>query len=101
MYLEYIEQQIIIYGGIIILVFRLIGNCINILMFTSIRTYRQESCMLYFLKASISDLICLLILLNLRVLSIDSNIDPNHTSLIRCKIRLFCIPTFSQTVLII
>ena len=98
MSLPYISQQITIYSGAIILFLGIIGNCLNILIFTSVRTYRQNSCVLYFLNSSIFNFIYISINLSTRILSIGFGIDPTRTSLIWCKIRSFCIPTFSQII---
>jgi len=93
-----ISRQITIYGGTILFIFGLIGNFLNIVIFTSVRTYRQNSCVLYFLNSSIFNFIYISINLSTRILSIGFGIDPTRTSLIWCKIRSFCIPTFAQII---
>jgi len=99
MSLIYIGQEITIYGGAIIFVFGLIGNLLNILIFTSVRTYRQNPSVLYFINSSIFSFLYIFINLPFRILSSGFNIDPLRTSVIGCKIRAFYFITTSLIIL--
>ncbi|CAF0870027.1 unnamed protein product [Adineta steineri] len=91
--LIYLGQQFTIYGSLVFLLMGVFGNSMNILVFSSVRTYRTNPCSFYFLVGSIFDNLYLLINLTTRLVSTISGVDSTTTSLIWCKIRQFCIVT--------
>ncbi|CAF4053539.1 unnamed protein product, partial [Adineta steineri] len=93
MSLIYLGQQFTIYGSLVFLLMGVFGNSMNILVFSSVRTYRTNPCSFYFLIGSIFDNLYLLINLTTRLVSTISGVDSTSTSLIWCKIRQFCIVT--------
>ncbi|CAF0830148.1 unnamed protein product [Adineta steineri] len=93
MSLIYLGQQFTIYGSLVFLLMGVFGNSMNILVFSSVRTYRTNPCSFYFLIGSIFDNLYLLINLTTRLVSTISGVDSTTTSLIWCKIRQFCIVT--------
>jgi hypothetical protein len=89
MSLIYIGQQITIYGGYFFLLAGLVGNGVNVFVFSSVRTYRTTSCTFYFLVCSIDNIIYIMINLIYRIVTIGYGIDLTHTSIIWCKVRHF------------
>ena len=89
MSLPYIGQQITIYVGFFFLIVGVVGNVINILVFSSVRAYRTTPCTFYFLCASIYNIIYLSINLTSRIAISGFGIDLTRTSTSWCKIRLF------------
>jgi hypothetical protein len=87
MSLLYISQQYTIYGGLFLLVTGIIGNGINILVFSTVRTYRRTPCTFYFLINSINSIIFLAINLISRIVSSGFGVDLTQTSLAWCKAR--------------
>jgi len=95
MSLSYIGEQITIYGGLFILIMGVVGNGINILVFSSVPNYRRTPCTFYFLIASIFSIAYLTINLTSRIVSDGFGNDLTRTSTSWCKIREFCIVTLS------
>ena len=89
--LLYISQQCTIYIGYILLFFGVIGNGINIFIFSSVKNYRRTPCTFYFLVQSISNILFLLINLTSRIVSSGYGIDLTRTSVLWCKSRNFLI----------
>jgi hypothetical protein len=89
MSLLYIGQQFTIYGGFSLLVAGIVGNGMNIWIFSSVRTYRGTPCSFYFLVASVDNILYLLINLTTRILSGGYGIDFTTTSTVWCKTRSF------------
>lgn len=54
--LELVTDQIIIYGGIFVLIFGTIGNALNIIVFLSLQTFRRNPCAFCLLVLSISEI---------------------------------------------
>ncbi|CAF1301367.1 unnamed protein product [Adineta ricciae] len=82
-------QKLSLYGGIVLLVFGIIGNGINILVFTKVRIYRINPCTFYFLMSSIDNLFYVCLNLPIRILIVFFQIDVIGSSDIWCKIRNF------------
>ncbi|CAF1313874.1 unnamed protein product [Adineta steineri] len=95
MSLLYISQQVTIYLGFFLLVVGVIGNGINILVFSSVRTYRKSPCTFYFLIASIINVIYIIINLISRIVSAGYGIDLTRTSSTWCRTRQYLIGVFS------
>jgi hypothetical protein len=91
MSLIYIAQQLTIYGGSVLLVFGIIGNAMNIWIFSSVRNYRTIPCTFYFLVVSIHNIIYILINLPIRIFSTAHSVDLTRNSLIWCKTQSFFI----------
>ncbi|UJR08180.1 hypothetical protein I4U23_012453 [Adineta vaga] len=91
--LEFISQQITIYAGIPILSAGLLGNIINIIVFLSLQTFRQNSCAFYLTIMSIVNNGQLITGLFTRIMISGFNIDWTQTSIFYCKFRQFCLQT--------
>jgi hypothetical protein len=96
MSLIYIGQQITIYVGFILLFAGVFGNSMNILIFSSVQTYRRTPCSFYFLIASIFNNLYILINLTTRIIDAGFGIDLTSMSAIWCKARDFFILTLSM-----
>lgn len=97
MSLTYISQQITAYTGFFLIATGLFGNGINILVFTSVRSYRKTSCTFYFLAASIFNILFISINLTSRIAISGYGFDLTRTSIPWCKMRLFL--GFSNTLI--
>jgi hypothetical protein len=89
MSLLYIGQQITIYGGFFTVVVGVVGNGMNILVFSNVRNYRQTPCTFYYLIASIYNIAFLTINLMSRILSVGYGIDLTRISITWCKMKSF------------
>jgi hypothetical protein len=89
MSLTYIGDQLRLYSGSVFLASGLIGNGMNIFIFSSVRTYLLTPCTFYFLMGSIDNTLYLLIMLITRIIAASYEIDLTHTSIIWCKARAF------------
>jgi hypothetical protein len=97
MSLLYIGQQITIYTNFFLIILGVVGNGINVLVFSSVRSYRRTPCTFYFLIASIYNIGQILIILPSRIVVAGYGIDLTRTSTSWCKIRPFIIVTISLT----
>jgi hypothetical protein len=88
-------EQITIYGGLFILIIGVIGNAINVLVFSTVRIYRITPCSFYLLIASIVNIIYITINLISRIVSLGFEFDLTRISTSWCKIRAFSIFTLS------
>ncbi|CAF1441150.1 unnamed protein product [Adineta steineri] len=95
MSLSYIGQQLTIYIGIILFLAGIIGNTMNIFIFSSVRTYRTAPCTFYFLVAAIHQTLYVLIILISRIVTGMSGIDLTRISIAWCKTRYFFISILS------
>ncbi|CAF1079850.1 unnamed protein product [Adineta steineri] len=95
MSLSYIGTQLTIYVGSTILIAGILGNGINIFIFSSVRTYRNTPSTFYFLVGSIHNLLYLAINLTFRIVSVGSGFDLTRTSLAWCRARSFFLSTCS------
>jgi hypothetical protein len=91
--LLYDAQQFTIYVGFFLLIVGILGNAMNLLVFSKIRTYRTTPCTFYFLVSSIVNLVYIGINLTIRILSDGYEINIAGTSSIWCKIRGFLLVT--------
>jgi hypothetical protein len=92
MSLTFIGQQIMIYGGFLIITTGIFGNLINTIVFLSLKTFRQSSCAFYLTIMSIVNIGQLLFGLLSRIMISGFAIDWTTTSVFLCKFRT----TFSQ-----
>lgn len=86
-----VSHQIHIYGGFIFIIAGLTGNFMNVLIFSSIRTYRTTPCTFYFLIHGLGSIAFLIINLPYRILSSGYGSDFLQTSSIWCKTRQYLI----------
>jgi len=89
--LTYISQQITIYFGIPTLVAGILGGVLNILVFLSLRTFRQNSCAFYLTIMSIVNIGQLFTGLLSRIMISGYSIDWASTSPFYCKLRYFLV----------
>jgi hypothetical protein len=90
-----IGQKFTIYTGIFLIITGLVGNGINILVFSSIRSYRTTPCTFYFLMGSIANIIYITVNLIARVVVAGTGFDLTRTSVVWCKTRTFSSYTFN------
>jgi hypothetical protein len=86
-YLKYSSEQILIYLGFFVLITGLIGNVFNIIIYTSLRTFRETTCAFYLTVASFVNIFELLAGLLSRICSYVYGIDATENSVFFCKIR--------------
>lgn len=86
--LKYFSQEIILYIGFFVLITGLFGNILNIIIFTSLKTFRETTCAFYLTIASFVNIFQLLAGLLSRILSVAYNIDLTRNSIILCKVRI-------------
>jgi len=53
--LNFARQQLVRYGGIPIFSLGIIGGCLNVIIFLSLKTFRQSSCAFYLMMTSVAD----------------------------------------------
>jgi len=88
-------EQIILYGGILILIIGVTGEIFNIIVFLSLQTFRQNSCAFYLTIMSIVNIGQLLIGLLSRIAITGFNIDWTQMSLFYCKFRPYLVHIFA------
>jgi hypothetical protein len=91
--LKIATNQSNIYGGFYVFCIGMIGNIFNIIIFTSLKTFRETSAAFYLNITSIVDIFQLIVGLLSRILITGYNIDPTTTSLFICKTRQFTLIT--------
>jgi hypothetical protein len=82
MSLPYIGQQITIYAGLILLIAGIIGNGINIFIFSTVGNYRKTPCTFYFIVASIANIVYILFNFTTRIIGTINGIDFTTISII-------------------
>ncbi len=82
-------EKVIAYGGIPILIIGLFGGFINVIVFLSLKTFRQNSCAFYLTVLSIVNIGQLMTSLLTRIMISGFNIDWTQMSLSFCKFRTF------------
>ena len=87
--LVFAQNQVIIYGGVLVFTTGVFGGFLNTIVLLSLRTFRQSSCAFYLTIMSILNIGQLFTGLFLPVLNILLNIDGTITSLFWCKFRPF------------
>jgi hypothetical protein len=91
---QYITRQIIIYFGFLILISGIIGNILNAIIFTKVRTiFGQNFCSFYFIGMAVTNLLYLLVGLLSRILSNGLAIDLSVSFSAFCKFRSFLVYT--------
>jgi hypothetical protein len=95
MSLRYIGQQCTIYVGFSLLFAGIIGNGMNIFIFSSTETYRTTPSSFYLLADSVCKCLYVAIILTTRILAVGFGIDLTRTSVVWCKMRQYLISTFT------
>ncbi|CAF3805938.1 unnamed protein product [Rotaria sp. Silwood1] len=90
--LAFIAQKMCIYFGIPLLIVGTLGGLLNVIVFLSLRTFRQSSCAFYLTIMSIVNVGQLITGLLARIMITGFGIDWTQTSLIFCKLRYFLFP---------
>ena len=85
-----IGQEITIYLGILTLIAGVIGGLLIILVFQSLRTFRENSCAFYLTVMSIVNIGQMITGLLTRIVTYGYGIDWTITSFFYCKIRFYC-----------
>ena len=88
--LRSLTQQFNIYLGLFILVPGVVGGIFNLIIFTSLRTFRETTCALYLTTISLVNLVQLLVSLLGRVLDDGFHISVRTTSW-QCKIYVYTV----------
>ena len=86
--LNFATQQVSIYLGILMLVAGLVGGLFNIIVFLSLRIFRESSCAFYLTTMSFVNVGFLLTTTLSRIMISGFGIDWTQSSLIYCKFRL-------------
>ena len=94
-YFAFVAKQVAIFFGLPVLIGGTIGNILNIIVFLSLRTFRQRSCVFYLIIMSIVNIGQLLTGTLARVMASGFDIDWTQTSLFFCKLRYFAFPATS------
>ncbi|CAF4391123.1 unnamed protein product, partial [Rotaria sordida] len=74
-----ISQKYTLYISYIILIIGIIGNFLNIFVFTNFKAFRNNQCVLYFVTESISNICQLIIYFVIYVLVTPNGIDPGNS----------------------
>jgi hypothetical protein len=90
-------QQVIIYSGIPILVLGLIGDFLNLIVFLSLKTFRQNSCAFFLTIMSMVNIGQLITGLLTRIMISGFDIDWTQSSLFYCKFRTYFFQVTSST----
>ncbi|CAF0834818.1 unnamed protein product [Adineta steineri] len=92
-----VSKQITIYLGSFTLIAGVIGGLLNIVVFLSLRTFRESSAAFYLTVMSIVNVGQLLTGLLSRIMSSGFDIDWTLTSLFYCKFRSYCFNVCAST----
>ncbi|CAF4924833.1 unnamed protein product [Rotaria sp. Silwood1] len=82
-----IAQNFTFYATIIIFIAGMIGNILNICIFTKMKTFQGNRCAFYLIVESIVSLCFLIQMFILQMYQITYGIDPGNISIFYCKIR--------------
>ncbi|CAF0728923.1 unnamed protein product [Adineta steineri] len=86
--LIFATRQVNIYFGLSIMILGVIGGIFNIIIFTTLKTFRETTCAFYLTAVSVVNIIQLLTALFVRVLSDGFSTDIRKTSWV-CKIQIY------------
>ncbi len=93
----YIAQQVTIYFDIPIITFGIVGNFLNVIIFLSLNTFRENSCAFYLTIMSIANIGQLLTSALFHILINGFNIDSALSSVFYCKFSSYCIQLSTLT----
>ena len=88
-YLNTISTQFSIYFGLVTLIGGVLGNICNIIVFLSLKTFRENSCAFYLTAMSFLNIGQLITSLLPRILTLWISIEWATTSLTYCKLRTY------------
>jgi len=86
-----VSIQVTIYLGIPILITGIIGGILNIIVFLSLKTFRQNSCAFYLMIMSIVNIGNLITGLLSRIMISGFNMDWTQSTIFYCKFRPYCL----------
>jgi hypothetical protein len=92
--LQYATQQAYRYGGFFILITGVISEVSNVLIFTTLKTFRKTSCGFYLTTVSIANFGQMIVAVLIRTLNYGLNIDLLQSSWM-CKIREYLVHFFA------
>jgi hypothetical protein len=78
-----------VYFGYFLIIIGLVGNIINILVFTQLKRFRRNQSAFYLTVAAIAGCFQLIFTVSTRVTATAFGYDPTRTSLIWCKLRIY------------
>ncbi|UJR16710.1 hypothetical protein I4U23_003610 [Adineta vaga] len=87
----FVSKLLTQYLFIPILICGIFGGCFNLLVFLSLRTFRENSCAFYLIVMSLANIGSLLTGLFWRIMNYGFEIDWTSSSIFYCKFRIFCI----------
>jgi len=93
----FVSQKIAIYYGIPVFISGVLGEIFNIIVFLSLRTFRQSSCAFILTFMSFVNIGQLLTGLLSRIMISGYNVDWTETSLFYCKFRNYCLEICALT----
>jgi hypothetical protein len=99
--INFIIYIISVYIGYFIIISGLIGNILNILVFTQLKLFRRNQSASYLIAASILDCCQLIFTTSSRVTTTTFNFDLTRTSIIWCKLRVYLLQFGSTTSVVI
>lgn len=85
----FISHQYTIYVTLFLLIGGIIGNILNLLIFTTSKIFRGNQCVLLLIIVSIVDNGQIIITLSSRILTDAFGVDPAQRSLIWCRLRAY------------
>ena len=88
---DYFHYYLSTYGGFLITGFGVIGNVINMLLFTQLKLFRKNQTTFYLTVAAMVDSCELFLTAFMRAVTTEFDFDPTRTSLVWCKIRIYLI----------
>ncbi|CAF4196806.1 unnamed protein product [Adineta steineri] len=92
--LNFASEQISIYFGLSILILGVIGGILNLIVFTTLKTFRETTCAFYLTVVSSVNIGQLIISLFIRILSDGFNTDIRKISWV-CKIHIYMASVFA------
>ncbi len=93
-YITYVIKEVVTYVGMFNVVFGVLGNLLNIVVFLSLKTFRQSSCAFYLTVMSFVNIGQLITGQLSRVMITGFGTDWTQTSLSYCKFRSFGLQVF-------
>jgi len=96
-YYTYVSEQIMVYLGLFCLVAGVVGNIFNLIVFLSLKTFRNNTCAFYLTITAIVDIGQLLTGLLTRITITGFDNDITLSSLFYCKFRAYFYQFFSGT----
>ena len=95
--LTYATQQVNIYLRSTIFILGLVSNVLNIIVFLSLKTFRESSCAFYLTAMSFVNIGEMFLSLLTRILSVAFGIDWTNVYLPYCKLRFYFFQVFAVT----